>query len=131
VLPGEGDGAFRAALSTYNNELVVVDAAGEIAWSVDTETEAYRPTFRRIGGPVAYVPGTDDTPPHLVTAQCADSRRRADSVTVAMDGTIIGRVPMHSEARRLHVLRRSDGSSVVAAQALLGIWATGPMPQDR
>ncbi len=131
VLPGEGGEAFRIALSTYNNELVLVDAAGEIVWSVDTETEAYWPTFRRIGGPVAYVPGTDDVPPHLVTAQCADSRRRADSVTVAMDGTIVGRVPMHAEARRLHVLRRSDGSQVAAAQALLGVWATGPMPQDR
>ncbi|WP_373046965.1 PQQ-binding-like beta-propeller repeat protein [Vulgatibacter sp.] len=129
VIPGE-DG-FDLALTTYNNELVLLDGAtGDIRWSVDTELEEYWPNLRRIGGPLVLVPGTASTPPHLVTAQYADTRRRADAVAVAMDGTIVGRVPMASEALRIHLLRRGEKPSVVAAQALLGVYAFGVKAEE-
>lgn len=129
VIPGE-DG-FRIALTTYNNELVLLDGAtGEITWSVDTETREHWSDFRRIGGPVVFVPGTESTPPYLVTAQYADSRRRADAVAVAMDGTIVGRVPMASEALRIHLLHRHGEPPAVAAQAMLGIYAFDVKAQE-
>lgn len=128
VIPGE-DG-FRIAATTYANDLALLDGAtGEIAWSVATERDPW-PLPRRNGGPVVYVPGTETVPPHLVTAQYADTRQRADAVVVSMEGEIVGHVPMDTESNRIHLLRRKGAAPVVAAKGLLGVWAVGIAPQE-
>ncbi|AKU91142.1 hypothetical protein AKJ08_1529 [Vulgatibacter incomptus] len=125
------EGVLRIAATTCNNEAVLLDGAtGDIAWSVDTEVEPHWHLHRRNGGPIVFVPGSDSVPPHLVTAQSADSRRRADAVVLLMDGTLGERVPMPGEAWRAVPLRRSDGSTAVAVQVLLGVHAVGVRPVE-
>ena len=126
VLP-DGE-SFRVAATTYTNELVLLDGDGDIAWSVSTEAEPW-PLHRRIGGPVVFVPGTERAPPHFVTAQYADSRRRADVVVVSMDGEVKGRVPIAAESHDVLLLRRGGAGPVAVAQALLGMYAVGVAPR--
>lgn len=120
----DGEGPPAIAVTTELGDLRLLDGrTGEPRWVARLEEEALPADRRHAGGPVAYVPGGEGTPPALVVATWAPVRTRAEVLAFSLDGGEVGGFDTEGEGAAVVPARWGDGRMGAAVGAGLDVWA--------
>lgn len=114
-----------ATHSSANVLYLLDEASGEIFWGTTLEDPATHFSRRHNGGPVTFVPATDDTPAFLAVGQEAIGRIISQAFAVSLDGKVQSGFTLTAPAHWIATTRRKDGKVGAVVGAKLGIHTLG------
>lgn len=107
-----GDDLEEVAVSSWLNELILVDGAtGDRLWATNLFDKPIRQEMRPAGGPIVYVPGTDEAPGFIATAQAAEGHLRTRIFAFDVDGSALGTFDLDGAAYTSATARFPEGKA--------------------
>lgn len=125
-----GDGVPEVAASALRNDLYLLDGVtGAPMWSVWLEPKDLHWGERPAGGPVVYVPATENAPAWLATAQFAETNMGTKIRALRVeDGFVIAEFPTQSQAYVGAAMPTADGQGAVFG-AGVSVYAVEAVPK--